>query len=99
MLGVPTSFQGVQFNREQFHEDHVCLAYDMEKLGDHASGSGMNLSHGQLLKIHVEGAGKAGVQASEGVIATADTYVKKAYTTCRYDVIMELTSTGCSVHS
>ena len=71
----------------------------MEKVGNHASGSGMNLSHGQLLKIHVAGAGKAGIAASEGVIATADSYVKKAYTTCRYDVILELTSTGASVHS
>ena len=30
--------------------------------------------------------------------ATAN-YVQKAYTTCRYDVILELTSTGASVHS
>ena len=98
-LGTTNSFQGVQFNREQFDKDHFCLAYDMEKVGNHASGSGMNLSHGQLLKIHVEGAGKAGTPVAEGVAATADSYVKKAYTTCRYDVILELTSMGPSVHS
>ena len=71
----------------------------MEKVGNHASGSGMNLSHGQLLKIHVEGAGKAGTPAAKGVVATADSYVKKAYTTCRMDCILELTSTGASLHS
>ena len=87
-LGTSNSFQGVQFNRASFDKDHFCLAYDMEKVGNHASGSGMNLSHGQLLKIHVQGAGDA----------TAN-YVQKAYTTCRFDTILELTSTGASVHS
>ena len=98
-LGTTNSFQGVQFNREQFDKDHFCLAYDMEKVGNHASGSGMNLSHGQLLKIHVEGASKAETPAADGVAATADSYVKKSYTTCRFDSFLELTSTGASLHS
>ena len=87
-LGTSNSFQGVQFDREAFDNFAFTLAFDMERVGNHATGSGMNLSHGQLLKIHVEGAGNA-----------SSNYVQKAYMTCRYDVILELTSTGASVHS
>ncbi|MDA8582768.1 hypothetical protein N9L68_01015 [bacterium] len=86
-LGTSNSFQGVQFDRAAFDAWNFCLAYDCEKVSQ-ATGSGMNLSHGQLLKIHVQGAGNA-----------TSNYVQKAYTTCRYDVILELTSTGASVHS
>ena len=87
-LGTSNSFQGVQFDRAAFDTWNCCLAYDMEKVGNHAAGSGMNLSHGQLLEIHVQGAGNA-----------TSNYVQKAYTTCRYDTMLELTSTGASVHS
>ena len=59
----------------------------MEKIA-HAAGSGMDLSHGQLLKVHVEGF--AHDRAS---------YAQKVYATCRYDCILELTSTGASVYS
>ena len=47
----------------------------------------MNLSHGQLLTVHSEGVGSVG------------NYVQRAYTTARYDAIIELTSTGCVAHS
>ena len=100
-LGTTNSFQGVHFSREMYDSFNFVLCYDMEKVGNHASGSGMNLSHGQLLKIHVEGAGKAGTPATTNppAAATDDSYVKRAYTTCRFDSILELTSTGASVHS
>ena len=75
-LGTSNSFQGVQFERAAFDNFAFCLAYDMEKAGNHAAGSGINLSHGQLLKIHVQGAGYS-----------TSNYVQKAYTTCRMDVI------------
>ncbi|MDA8584168.1 hypothetical protein N9L68_08025 [bacterium] len=88
VLGTANSFQGVQFDRSAINTWNSCLAYDMDKVGNHAAGSGMNLSHGQLLKIHVQEAGNA-----------TGNYVQKAYTTCHYDVILELTSTGASVHS
>lgn len=58
-LGTTNSFQGVQFDRAAFDNFAFCLAYGMEKVGNHATGSGMNLSHCQLLRIHVQGAGNA----------------------------------------
>ena len=48
----------------------------------------MNLSHGQLMRIHVEGMGNA-----------AANYPNKSYTTVRLDAILELTSTGASLHT
>ena len=86
-LGINNSFQGTSFNRAAFDQYNFILAYDQEKAGHHAKGSGMNLSHGQLLTIHAEGVGSVG------------NYVQRAYTTARYDAIIELTSTGCVVHS
>ena len=86
-LGINNSFQGTSFNRAAFDHYMCILAYDLEKAGNHDKGSGMNLSHGQLLTVHVEGAG------------TANNYVHRTFTTARYDAIVELTSTGCVVHS
>ena len=86
-LGTSNSFQGYSFDRKAFDHNSFVNAFDMEASGSHATGTGMNLSHGQLLKIHVQGAGKEGF------------YVQRAYTTCRFDQIVELTSTGCSVHN
>ena len=80
MLGTANRFQCVQSNRASFENYNFFVASDMEKVGNHATGSGTNLSHGQLLHIQVIGAGNA-----------TSNYVEKAYTTCRYDVILELT--------
>ena len=86
-LGTSNSFQGVSFNRDGYDHFSFVLAYDMERV-QHAAGSGMNLSHGQLLRVHVEGFGH-----------DSASYAQKVYATCRYDCILELTSTGASVHS
>ena len=87
-LGTTNNFQGVHFDRAAFDNFAFCLAYDMDKVGNHAARSWMNLSHGPLHNINVQCAGNA-----------TSNYVPKAYTTCRYDAILELTSTGASVHS
>ncbi|MDA8583359.1 hypothetical protein N9L68_03980 [bacterium] len=86
-LGTSNIFQGVQFDRVAFDNWNFCLAYDCEKVSQ-VTGIGMDLSHGQLLKIHVSGAGNA-----------TSNSVQNVYTASRYDVILELTSTGASVHS
>ena len=59
-LGTSNSFQGYSFDRTAFDHNSFVNAFDMEASGSHATGTGMNLSHGQLLKIHVQGAGKEG---------------------------------------
>lgn len=86
-LGINNPFQGTSFNRAAFDQYNLIVAYDLEKAGNHAKDIGTNLCHGQLLTSHTEGAGCVG------------NFVHRAYTTARYDVIRELTSTGCDVHS
>ena len=86
-LGLSQSFQGVSFDRAGFDEYNCVLAFDLEKVSQ-AQGRGLNVSHGQLMRIHCEGVGNA----------TAN-YPQKADTTVRYDAILELTSTGASLHT
>ena len=86
-LGTSNSLQGVSFDRTEVDSHNFTLAFDIQKVRNHAAGSGMNLSHGQLLNTHLSDAGTA-----------TSNYVKKAYTSCRYNVILELTSTGASVY-
>ena len=39
-LGTSNYFQGVQFDREAFDNFAFCLAFDMEKVGNHATNQG-----------------------------------------------------------
>ena len=82
------SFKNIQFGWEAFENFNICEAFGMEEVGNQTTGSGMNLNHGQLLMTHVEGACNA-----------SSNYVQKAYTTCRFDCILELISTGASLHA
>ena len=56
-LGINNSFQGASFNRAAFDQYNLILAYDLEMAGNHAKGTGMNLSHGQLLTVQSEAVG------------------------------------------
>lgn len=86
-LGVSNSFQPVGINRNGFDSNQAIFAWDTEKLSG-AAGSGTNLSHGQLLTVHMAGVG-----------TSVANYPDRAYVALHHDVILELQSTGVSVHT
>ena len=88
-LGTSQSFQGSSIPRAKYESDQGLWAWDLEKVSQ-AIGSGFNLSHGQLLTVHMDGVGDA---------LTTDSYAQKVYAALHYDCILELQSTGATVHS
>ena len=84
-LGVSNTSQGAQFECEAFGTFNVRMAFAMVELRNNATGCGMDVGHGHLLNIDVEGAGYA-----------SSNDVQKAHTTCRYGVILDLTNNCCT---
>jgi hypothetical protein len=87
-LGTAQSFQGSSITRAKYELDQGVFAWDLGKVSQ-AVGSGFNLSHGQLLTIHMDGVGDQ-VNSS---------YAQRVYAALHYDCILELSSTGATVHS
>ena len=87
-LGTAQSFQGSSITRAKYELDQGIFAWDLEKVSQ-AVGSGFNLSHGQLLTVHMDGVGDH----------LNSSYAQRAYAALHYDCILELSSTGATVHS
>ena len=85
-VGIDSSFQDCGISRQRFDADNAIFAFDTERVS--APGAGYNLSHGQLLRVHMEGVG-------DGI----DFHASRAYVALHHDAILELTSSGAIVHS
>lgn len=88
-LGTAQSFQGSSIVRSKYELDQGLFAWDLEKVS-HANGSGLKLSHGQLLTVHMDGVGDH---------LTTGSFAQRLYAALPYDCILELSSTGAVVHS
>ena len=87
-VGTDNSFQDIGISRQRYEVDSAVFAWDVEALSG-AVGSGYNMSHGQLLRVHFAGVG-------DGVDAH---HATRAYCALHHDVILELSASGAIVHT
>ena len=87
MFGSVKLFPTSGIKRAGFESNQAIFAWDTENLSG-ADGSGTNLSHGQLLTIRMSGCGSSEANVPD-----------RAYVALHHDVILELQSTGISVHT
>ena len=85
-VGIDNSFQDCGISRQRYEVDNAVFSFDVERLSG-ATGSGYNLNHGQLPRVHMAWVG-------DGV----DHHATRAYVALHYDCILELTSSGAIVH-